>query len=347
MVGRVDPLGKGTTVEPGSRNTAFSSRQSASPRAREGVFRVLRVGRRMVKRAKRAMAERDRTTQAATPEELAASTALKVTVLMGVLMGLLTVGCTKTISLLAADKALLRAGIPADAGLVFGRIRLEGGVRPVLDKSRALVEFRNERTGERLVHTLGADGDFYLLLRRGDYALTAIWSGFSGVEAKAGSESVGFSVPSGRALYLGTLLIRLPSAGDAGGADLIDEYASATRRLAARYPALRVEDPPLKWLIHPTSRAATPARTAAPPSGTVVPIQIVNNLILVPATLNRTQAATLLLDTGATRSLITPASARRLGISPPPDSPRRTGNRGRRCKNNLRSCLPGPHCGSS
>jgi predicted aspartyl protease len=56
----------------------------------------------------------------------------------------------------------------------------------------------------------------------------------------------------------------------------------------------------------------------------VVPIQVINDLILVPATLNRTHGATLLVDTGATRSLLTPAVAKRLGISPPADAPRRT-----------------------
>jgi hypothetical protein len=105
---------------------------------------------------------------------------------------------------------------------------------------------------------------------------------------------------------------------------LLDEFEAATQRLTARFPTLRLDNPPLKWLIYPSRVAVVPGRVALPPSGTVVPIQVINDLILVPATLNRTHGATLLVDTGATRSLLTPAVAKRLGISPPADAPRRT-----------------------
>ena len=67
--------------------------------------------------------------------------------------------------------------------------------------------------------------------------------------------------------------------------------------------------------------APTPERPA--PATTAVPIQVLNNAILVPATVNDTQGVTLLLDTGAQRTILTPESARRAGLAVPADAPRR------------------------
>src|SRR5205823_10421010 len=44
--------------------------------------------------------------------------------------------------------------------------------------------------------------------------------------------------------------------------------------------------------------------------------------VLVHAVLNHQEPVTLLLDTGATRTLLTPDTARRLGNSPEPDAPK-------------------------
>jgi hypothetical protein len=270
------------------------------------------------------MAHRDKTTQAVTREALAVSNAFEVAALIAILVGLLALGCTATTTVLPANEAVLRDGIPADAGLVFGRIRLEGGRKPLLEGSGALVELRNDKTGKRFTHTLEKTGDFFLLLPTGDYTITAVWSGFQGAEARTDRGPIAFAVPPGRTLYLGTLLIRLPSANQEGEVAMVNEFDAATRRLTARYPTLRLDHPPLKWLLYPSGGAVAPARVAVPPAGTGVPIQIVNDLILAPATLNRAQAATLLVDTGATHSLLTPAVARRLGISPSAAAPRRT-----------------------
>lgn len=69
--------------------------------------------------------------------------------------------------------------------------------------------------------------------------------------------------------------------------------------------------------------AASPAHTTR--SGLVsIPIQVVDNIVLVPLTLNRRQGATLLLDTGAQFTVLTPALAARIGLDVPADAPTRT-----------------------
>jgi predicted aspartyl protease len=67
---------------------------------------------------------------------------------------------------------------------------------------------------------------------------------------------------------------------------------------------------------------ATPA--LLPVVRCTVPMQVMGHHILVRAVLNRTASVTLLLDTGATHTLLTPDTAQRLGISPPADAPRHT-----------------------
>lgn len=57
---------------------------------------------------------------------------------------------------------------------------------------------------------------------------------------------------------------------------------------------------------------------------TEVPVTLSDNRILVPVTLNGSQTATLLLDTGADASLLSPAVARRLGLAPGTGAPSMT-----------------------
>ena len=57
---------------------------------------------------------------------------------------------------------------------------------------------------------------------------------------------------------------------------------------------------------------------------TTVPIRIVKNAIYVNATLNQKEYITLLLDTGASHTIITPDVAELLGISPKKDAPKGT-----------------------
>ena len=72
--------------------------------------------------------------------------------------------------------------------------------------------------------------------------------------------------------------------------------------------------------------AASPGSTASVPESDSgpVPFQTVNNHVLVLALLNQKEHATLLVDTGATHTLLTPDTAKRLGVSPVPDAPRQT-----------------------
>jgi len=63
--------------------------------------------------------------------------------------------------------------------------------------------------------------------------------------------------------------------------------------------------------------------TASLGAPTVVPIQVVGNIILVHATVNGALRAMLIVDTGASTTLITPLLMTRLGQPIPPDAPRR------------------------
>lgn len=56
---------------------------------------------------------------------------------------------------------------------------------------------------------------------------------------------------------------------------------------------------------------------------TRVPIRVVQNITLVQATLNRLQLVTLIVDTGAQSTIISPAIARRLGLTVSSSAPRR------------------------
>lgn len=74
----------------------------------------------------------------------------------------------------------------------------------------------------------------------------------------------------------------------------------------------------------PTSTAGTePAATLPPPGpSTSVRIRIVNNKMLVPVTLNESQSAMFLLDTGASTTVVTADLARRLGMTAGPGAVR-------------------------
>jgi hypothetical protein len=249
----------------------------------------------------------------------------KAAAVIAFVAGLLPIGCATTTTIISPDPSL--RGIPAGSGLAFGRIRLEGGRKTILagNDSQVEFEFLNTRTRERLTYALERNGDFFLLLPAGDYAITSIWSGFKGVTSDKESSWFIFNVLPGRAVYLGTLDVQLPSADKPGEVAILDETVAATEQLKLRYPSLPQEEHPVKWLIYPAHATKTQVAAASGRRGSaLVPVQTVNNVILVSVTLNRTHGATLLIDTGATGTLLTPGVAKRLGISPPADGRRRT-----------------------
>ncbi|HET8575546.1 MAG TPA: retropepsin-like aspartic protease [Methylomirabilota bacterium] len=57
---------------------------------------------------------------------------------------------------------------------------------------------------------------------------------------------------------------------------------------------------------------------------TTTPIQTINNLTLVYTTINEIQGALMVVDTGAQRTLVTPALLRRMKLPVSADAPRRT-----------------------
>ena len=69
--------------------------------------------------------------------------------------------------------------------------------------------------------------------------------------------------------------------------------------------------------------AATTAPRVVLEAPTRVPIRVVQNITLVQATINRTYSATLIVDTGAQSTVISPAVVKQLGMVINPDAPRR------------------------
>jgi hypothetical protein len=75
--------------------------------------------------------------------------------------------------------------------------------------------------------------------------------------------------------------------------------------------------------VRGTTSPATETPRVILEAPTRVPIRIVQNITLVQVTLNRVHLVTLIVDTGAQSTIISPAIARRLGLTVPPEGPRR------------------------
>jgi predicted aspartyl protease len=69
--------------------------------------------------------------------------------------------------------------------------------------------------------------------------------------------------------------------------------------------------------VTPEPSSGLPSVTSAPVPSTI-PLETAGNHILVHAVLNHREAVTLLLDTGATHTMLTPEAARRVGLTPVP-----------------------------
>ena len=74
-----------------------------------------------------------------------------------------------------------------------------------------------------------------------------------------------------------------------------------------------------RWLVQRLGRAG---ERVSLPSATSVPIELAGNAMLVHAQVNRTQRALLLVDTGASTTVLRPLFLARLGTSVPADAPR-------------------------
>src|SRR5439155_354409 len=104
-----------------------------------------------------------------------------------------------------------------------------------------------------------------------------------------------------------------PVDGILGGSFL--QHFTLTLDYATRRLRLVAPDP---W------RPAPPPSTVAPAGGRrAVPLHLVGTRVVVRAVLNRQDPVTLLLDTGATQTMLTPEAATRVGLRPLADPPKR------------------------
>ena len=140
-------------------------------------------------------------------------------------LALVIFGCTTTTRVPPFNEAMLAAGVPPDSGLAFGRIQLEGWRRAILETSRVHVEWQNQTTRQLYTHTLDPSGQFFVVLPAANYRITEVWSGFQRVRGNPGGEGLAqFIVPSGAAIYLGTLVLQWPTDTVSGEVALADEF---------------------------------------------------------------------------------------------------------------------------
>ncbi len=211
------------------------------------------------------------------------------------LLGQAIYGCN-TIPVIPKEVAL-SGKIPPQQSLAYGRVLVEGWPKTIFESSKIQVEFQNQATNEKASYTLEKGGELSVLLSAGRYAVTSVWSGFQSVEPGKSATPILFAVPPGALVYVGTLLIRLPSVTtDARGEIVVrDEFAADTRSLREHYPVLLQHLAPLKGLM-----VAVPAKSI--------------DAILVDVILDRRLVALMLLDNGAPYTILTRETAREFGV---------------------------------
>jgi predicted aspartyl protease len=128
--------------------------------------------------------------------------------------------------------------------------------------------------------------------------------------AIAVGDSVVENVPVGIAL----LLPESPLVDGVLGGDILQHFSVGLDYAASR----------LRLVPRPGMPAPQSPGSAGGTGRSAVPLQIVHHRVLVSARLNHTEQVTLLLDTGATHTLLHPDIAARLGLRPAPDAPRNT-----------------------
>lgn len=185
-------------------------------------------------------------------------------------------------------------GVPGQSGVVFGRIQHEAGAfGQRMSIGSARIEWRHELTGEQFSQAPAEDGRFRWNLPVGRYEITRLEIGPGTLDFPEG-QGIKFRVLPRKTVYLGSLTFLPPAFHRAGGLDIVDEYDMETRQLAEAYPVLE-KKPPLKGLMF---------RLPPEDAGSMFVEAIVNNQVLVP----------FLLDTGASHTIITRATALSLGL---------------------------------
>lgn len=139
-----------------------------------------------------------------------------------------------------AEDALANGRLPIGSGLAFGHIRVEGWKKAILAEPETNLEFQNRITGQNFSHAVEETGDFFWVLPAGHYTMTSVWSGFEEVTPRTGGRELRFTVLPDSIMYLGTLLVRVPSRKNdfKGGIWVLNEFETATPKLRSRYRAL-------------------------------------------------------------------------------------------------------------
>jgi tetratricopeptide (TPR) repeat protein len=131
-------------------------------------------------------------------------------------------------------------------------------------------------------------------------------------------------LPEHTALAAGLLTVAEVYAGqgDVARADRVAERVQAimTRLLDPGHPDVLLTAEIRKGL---RERMQQPTMTASLMTATSVPVEVVGNAMLVHVTVNGTQRALMLVDTGASITAIRPLVLRRLGLTVPSTAPRR------------------------
>jgi predicted aspartyl protease len=142
---------------------------------------------------------------------------------------------------------------------------------------------------------------------------TAVVTGGQTVEfviAQLSAIAVGASVVENVPVGIALILPEAPLVDGVLGGDVLQHF-----NVELDYSASR-----LRLTPRPEAGAPQPAGSAGGAGRSAVPLQIVNNRVLVHARLNHTQQVILLLDTGAAHTLLHPDTAARLGMRPPADA---------------------------
>lgn len=188
-----------------------------------------------------------------------------VALLLGALLA--GAGCARS----ATPDPALAPEVPPGSGVAFGRVRVEGWRPTLLTGAPVQVELLEQATGRRSTHTLEEGGELFAVLPAGAHVLTSIWSGFQRLEQAEAPHEQGvgaFTVTAGHAVYLGTVLARIPTPGSRGQLTVADEFDEAMRLLQARHRSLAASGRVVKGLLARPGPPGSPSPVASAPAET-------------------------------------------------------------------------------